>query len=71
MIRITPSNTPTVAIEVMLNRRTINEINSQATPVTRNSHHGNIEAPRTRMLTAPSPRTVRPRTTGPVGPLTA
>ena len=44
----------------MLNRRTINETNSQATPVTRKSHHGNIEAPRTRVLTAPSPRTVRP-----------
>ena len=50
MIKITPSNAPTAAIEVTSNRRTISEINNQATPVTRNSHQGSIEAPRTRML---------------------
>ena len=50
MIKITPSNAPTAAIEVTSNRRTISETNNQATPVTRNSHQGSIEAPRTRML---------------------
>src|SRR4051812_4226875 len=35
----TPSNTPTEATEVTLNRSTITEINSHRIPVTRNSHH--------------------------------
>ena len=38
--KTTPSSTPTVAAEVVVNLSTITEIISQAIPVSSSSHHG-------------------------------
>src|SRR4029450_401396 len=52
--KITPSSAPTAGIDVTSKRSTISEINSQAIPVTRNSHHGMTDV-RARTLTSIPP----------------